>query len=113
MKYYVTNNNNIWATQETGGPRATGAEECRCPPGYRGFSCEECAAGFYRDTRATCARCPCNDHEQTCARAESGRVECTCRDGWGGAYCDTRGEWTDACFASNLGVMCSLLCLVL
>ena len=40
----------IAVPQMTGGPPAFGAEECRCPAGYKGYSCEECATGFYRES---------------------------------------------------------------
>ena len=94
-------NMDIAVAQATGGPRSRGAEECRCPPGYTGLSCEQCAVGYYRDREdrsgravlGACVRCPCNDNEQTCGRGLSGRVECTCKDGWGGAYCDSRGKF--------------------
>ena len=98
-------NMDIAVPQVTGGPRACGGEECRCPPGYSGLSCEECSVGYYRNTDdtsrgplGTCIKCPCNGNEQACSKALSGRVECTCRDGWGGAYCDTRGK----CICSSI-----------
>ena len=91
-------NMDIAVPQETGGPPTVGAEECRCPPGYRGFSCEECAVGYYRDSgpQGQCVKCPCNDNEQACGLGQSGRVECRCKDGWGGAYCESRGEYSSA-----------------
>ena len=84
-------NMDIAVPQVTGGPPTVGAEECRCPPGYRGFSCEECSVGHYRDG-GQCVKCPCNDHEEACGLGQSGRVECRCKDGWGGAYCESRGK---------------------
>ena len=89
-------NMDIAVPQVTGGPPTQGAEECRCPPGYRGFSCEECSVGHYRDSGplGKCVKCPCNDNEQACGLGQSGRVECRCKDGWGGAYCDSRGEYS-------------------
>ena len=92
-------NMDIAVPQMTGGPLVQGAEECRCPPGYRGFSCEECAVGYYRDTSdtsrgqlGTCVKCPCNSNEQACGRGPTGRVMCQCKDGWGGPYCDSQGK---------------------
>lgn len=38
----------IGVPQMTGGPMVEGAEECRCPTGYAGFSCESCSVGYYR-----------------------------------------------------------------
>ena len=40
----------IGVPQMTGGPLVEEAEECRCPPGYSGFSCESCSIGFYRNS---------------------------------------------------------------
>lgn len=45
-------------------------EKCSCPVGYAGYSCEECASGFYRDPNGPhggyCKRCECNGHAATC-----------------------------------------------
>ncbi|KAJ8385914.1 hypothetical protein AAFF_G00178760 [Aldrovandia affinis] len=52
-------------------------EKCSCPTGYSGLSCEECAAGFYRQlARAgasasgsgigSCVECQCSGHSDTC-----------------------------------------------
>jgi len=89
----------IAVPQETGGPPTSGAEECRCPAGYRGYSCEECATGYYRDTNdrsegplGKCSKCPCNDNEQSCSQEQNGRVQCICKDGWSGPYCDSRAR---------------------
>ncbi|XP_036405402.1 laminin subunit alpha-2 isoform X1 [Megalops cyprinoides] len=57
--------------------RAHQIEKCDCPTGYSGLSCEECAAGFYRQadrvggslSRAgigSCVQCQCNGHSDTC-----------------------------------------------
>ena len=98
-------NMDIAVPQVTGGPPTQGAEECRCPRGYRGFSCEECSVGYYRDPSdmvpgplGACVKCPCNDNEQACGLGQSGRVECRCKDGWDGAYCDTRGKYKNDIF---------------
>jgi len=86
--------------QASGGPLAQGAEECRCPPGYRGLSCEQCATGHYRDLRdrsqgplGRCLPCPCNGNEESCQQAASGvGAECICRPGWVGSDCSQRGS---------------------
>ena len=123
-------NMDIAVPQATGGPPALGAEECRCPPGYRGFSCEECAVGHYREAGSgplglgRCVKCPCNDNEQACGLGQSGRVECRCKDGWGGAFCDSRGEynlnilghpltmlWTFYPWNVRLGQSCTRACM--
>lgn len=45
-------------------------EQCYCPPGYAGQSCESCAEGFYRDPKGPyggyCLPCQCNGHAETC-----------------------------------------------
>jgi laminin alpha 3/5 len=89
----------IAVAQVTGGPLVAGAEECRCPPGYSGYSCETCALGYYRDTRdrsrgeaGSCVRCPCSNSEDSCLLLPTGQVQCVCRDGWSGSSCQHRGE---------------------
>ena len=39
----------IAVAQMTGGPLVHGMEECRCPPGFSGLSCESCTHGYFRD----------------------------------------------------------------
>ncbi|KAI1897462.1 hypothetical protein AGOR_G00083530 [Albula goreensis] len=57
--------------------RAHQIEKCDCPTGYSGLSCEECAAGFYRQLAHTggsasragigsCVECQCSGHSDTC-----------------------------------------------
>lgn len=46
-------------------------EKCRCPAGYTGNSCEDCATGYYRDALngphgGYCVPCQCNSHAGTC-----------------------------------------------
>ena len=88
----------IAVPQLTGGPLVGGAEECRCPPGYAGYSCETCALGHYRDLRdrsrgpgGSCVRCPCSNSEDSCLLLPTGQVQCVCRDGWSGPNCQHRG----------------------
>ena len=64
----------IAVPQNTGGPPATGAEECHCPAGYKELSCEECATVFYRRpgqssdaSLGECMECPCNGNEKSCS----------------------------------------------
>ncbi|XP_049611156.2 basement membrane-specific heparan sulfate proteoglycan core protein isoform X2 [Syngnathus scovelli] len=49
---------------------AKDVEECRCPPGYTGLSCEMCSSGFERvpggPYLGTCAGCNCNGHASAC-----------------------------------------------
>ena len=85
-------NMDIAVAQQTGGPPAVGAEECRCPPGYKGLSCEECSTGHYRDDSQQCLPCPCSGHEHHCSLTSQGTVECACREGWTGPTCGSRGK---------------------
>uniref|UniRef100_A0A3B4Z2A9 Basement membrane-specific heparan sulfate proteoglycan core protein n=1 Tax=Stegastes partitus TaxID=144197 RepID=A0A3B4Z2A9_9TELE len=54
-------------------------ESCVCPPGYTGLSCQECAAGYFRQHQSElssqsqksmfvrpCVRCRCNNHSDSC-----------------------------------------------
>ncbi|KAG5281836.1 hypothetical protein AALO_G00049330 [Alosa alosa] len=54
----------------TGLQRAEEVEQCQCPPGYQGLSCQDCAPGFTRSGNGlylgSCEPCDCNDHSDTC-----------------------------------------------
>ena len=89
----------IAVPQMTGGPPASEAEECQCPDGYTGLSCETCATKYYRDesdisvsSLGACQPCPCNDNQESCGRdVQAGQVICVCKQGWTGMFCDSRG----------------------
>ncbi|XP_066260113.1 basement membrane-specific heparan sulfate proteoglycan core protein isoform X1 [Euwallacea similis] len=80
----------------TAKPLATSVETCRCPPGYRGTSCESCASGYYRDLSysgtnplGSCRKCPCTEREESCQFDQSLRgVVCYCLPGYTGRYCE-------------------------
>nr|XP_026696566.1 laminin subunit alpha-5 isoform X4 [Ciona intestinalis] len=66
-------------------------EECSCPPGYHGHSCEFCDAGYYRDQRGPylgyCKQCDCYGHCVTCD--EVGPISSKdCLHNTGGDNCD-------------------------
>nr|XP_057906676.1 basement membrane-specific heparan sulfate proteoglycan core protein isoform X5 [Doryrhamphus excisus] len=66
----------IAVPRSTGNERALEVEECACPQGYRGPSCQDCEEGYTRTTSGlylgTCERCDCNGHASSCD-PESGR----------------------------------------
>ncbi|XP_068986149.1 basement membrane-specific heparan sulfate proteoglycan core protein-like isoform X24 [Bombus flavifrons] len=54
----------------TGRTRAVEVEECSCPVGYKGLSCEDCDVGYTRGGEGlylgTCEPCYCNGHSNQC-----------------------------------------------
>ncbi|CAM1304488.1 HSPG2 (predicted) [Pycnogonum litorale] len=93
----------------TGKPVVESVEQCRCPPGYIGSSCEDCAPGYSRDKSigqylGRCTRCNCNSHAESC---DAGTGQCVgCRHNTVGANCercadgfygDARTGTTDDC----------------
>ncbi|KFQ65922.1 Laminin subunit alpha-1, partial [Pelecanus crispus] len=80
-----------------GRARAHLVEQCRCPAGYAGLSCQGCAPGYYRGKHtelsvkephallAPCVPCQCNNHSETCD-PETGKC-LNCRDNTVGDYC--------------------------
>ncbi|KAL7739990.1 hypothetical protein ACLKA6_007497 [Drosophila palustris] len=59
---------------ELGAKATTQVEQCICPPGYTGLSCEGCAFGYKRiyenssdhQLLGKCIPCPCNGHSNSC-----------------------------------------------
>lgn len=57
--------------RNTGSPdRASAVEQCYCPEGYKGSSCEDCALGYTRGVNGlylgVCEPCSCNGHSNEC-----------------------------------------------
>ncbi|XP_064609157.1 laminin-like protein epi-1 [Liolophura sinensis] len=74
------------------GPQAIHVEQCQCGPGYQGYSCERCAAGYKRVNVTNhpylgfCEPCSCNGHSNEC-NPDTG--EClNCRDNTEGVSCE-------------------------
>ncbi|XP_050787084.1 basement membrane-specific heparan sulfate proteoglycan core protein isoform X2 [Gopherus flavomarginatus] len=74
----------------TGLERAVEVEECTCPPGYRGPSCQDCDVGYARTSSGlylgTCERCDCSGHSGECD-AETGDCQ-NCQDNTEGTRCE-------------------------
>ncbi|XP_041451135.1 laminin subunit alpha-1 isoform X1 [Drosophila obscura] len=59
---------------ELGAQASTQVEQCLCPAGYTGLSCEGCAFGYKRiyenstehQLLSKCIPCPCNGHSNSC-----------------------------------------------
>uniref|UniRef100_A0A3B3SE98 Cell adhesion molecule-related/down-regulated by oncogenes n=1 Tax=Paramormyrops kingsleyae TaxID=1676925 RepID=A0A3B3SE98_9TELE len=82
----------------TGLTQALEVEECRCPPGYRGLSCQDCAAGYTRTGGGLylghCELCDCNGHSDSC-HPETG--VCT------SCLHNTMGQMCEQCAAGFFG----------
>ncbi|XP_075331347.1 basement membrane-specific heparan sulfate proteoglycan core protein isoform X3 [Odontesthes bonariensis] len=64
----------------TGNEHALEVEECSCPRGYRGLSCQECEEGYTRTSSGlylgTCERCDCNGHVSSCDPVTGRCLQC-------------------------------------
>uniref|UniRef100_A0A336LPI6 CSON010513 protein n=1 Tax=Culicoides sonorensis TaxID=179676 RepID=A0A336LPI6_CULSO len=79
--------------QQTAQGPVHGLEYCKCPPGYKGTSCESCDKGYYRDhydrsanLLGTCKLCPC-EHADSCELGPNSRIICHCEPGYSGDRC--------------------------
>ncbi|XP_075388834.1 laminin subunit alpha-1 isoform X1 [Tenrec ecaudatus] len=81
-----------------GGEVASLLENCLCPPGTTGSSCQQCAPGYHRQMLpeagdrqphpliAPCVPCDCNNHSEVC-EPETGKC-LNCRANTTGDHCD-------------------------
>lgn len=106
------------ATQNRGLGSAVLVEECRCPIGYSGLSCESCDIGYVRENIGVwlgtcrkeikecrvgqygdpasgipCRDCPCplvggQNFARTCSLSTDGNVQCHCKTGYSGRRCE-------------------------
>lgn len=87
----------VTVRENTSQGQAIEVEECRCPEGHTGYSCEECAPGYYRDRTAgpngMCKKCPCSNNEESCIQNLDNRVICSCKVGFVGTNCEIRGKF--------------------
>ncbi|KAI3356952.1 hypothetical protein L3Q82_003588 [Scortum barcoo] len=78
--------------------QALEVEQCRCPPGYQGLSCQDCASGYTRTKGGLylgdCVVCECNGHSDSC-HPETGI--CT------GCLHNTQGELCEQCAPGFFG----------
>ncbi|XP_067227656.1 basement membrane-specific heparan sulfate proteoglycan core protein isoform X16 [Chanodichthys erythropterus] len=74
----------------TGLARALEVEQCQCPPGYRGLSCQDCAPGYTRTGGGLylghCEPCECNGHSDSC-HPETG-ICMSCQHNTKGELCE-------------------------
>ena len=57
----------ITTAGRSGSERAVYVEQCECPPGYKGMSCELCdTPRYFRDGSGRCVPCSCHNHADTC-----------------------------------------------
>jgi hypothetical protein len=70
--------------------RAVEVEECRCPEGHQGLSCEDCVPGYYKGDQGLylglCEKCECNGHSDDCDPRTG--VCNDCRDNTYGDNCE-------------------------
>ncbi|XP_056106000.1 laminin subunit alpha-5 isoform X1 [Rhinichthys klamathensis goyatoka] len=72
------------------GRHANNVEICLCPGHYLGDSCQQCAPGYYRDTKGLflgkCVPCNCNSHSDQCL--DGSGICVNCRHNTAGNHCE-------------------------
>ncbi|XP_041062394.1 basement membrane-specific heparan sulfate proteoglycan core protein isoform X1 [Carcharodon carcharias] len=91
----------------TGQEQAVEVEECICPEGYKGSSCQECAFGYTRTASGLylgmCERCDCNGHSDCdadtgeCLRCQHNTEGLRCERCGPGFYGDARRGTPNDC----------------
>ncbi|XP_052832935.1 basement membrane-specific heparan sulfate proteoglycan core protein isoform X4 [Octopus bimaculoides] len=77
------------AREQGTGDRAVFVEECNCPTGYDGYSCERCSKGYYKTNQGkygSCVPCNCNGFSNDCDPVTGECIDC--QRNTGGARCD-------------------------
>ncbi|XP_072334658.1 basement membrane-specific heparan sulfate proteoglycan core protein isoform X2 [Scyliorhinus torazame] len=91
----------------TGQKQAVEVEECICPEGYKGSSCQECAFGYTRTATGLylgmCERCDCNGHSDCdgdtgkCLGCQHNTEGLRCEQCGSGFYGDAKGGTSNDC----------------
>ena len=111
----------------------TWVEQCDCPTGFSGLSCEVCSPGYTRSLSGSCEPCECNGFSETCDPVTGVCVSCS--GSTGGASCNeclpetygdptegvpclpcpcplttTPGQFTDSCILQHPDIVMCLNC---
>ncbi|XP_078095298.1 basement membrane-specific heparan sulfate proteoglycan core protein isoform X4 [Mustelus asterias] len=91
----------------TGQKQAVEVEECICPEGYKGLSCQECAFGYTRTASGLylgmCEHCDCNGHSDCdadtgkCLGCQHNTEGLRCEQCGSGFYGNARGGTPNDC----------------
>ncbi|KAJ8408959.1 hypothetical protein AAFF_G00239800 [Aldrovandia affinis] len=78
------------AESSSNGRHTSNVEICLCPANYQGDSCQQCAPGYYRDTKGLflgkCVPCNCNGHSDQCLDGTG--VCMNCQHNTAGEHCE-------------------------
>ena len=111
----------------------TWVEQCDCPTGYAGLSCEVCSSGYTRSSSGSCEQCQCNGFSDSCDPDTGVCTGCTastdgnfCGQCLPGTYGDptqgvpclpcpcpltvTPGQFTDSCVLHSPATIICLNC---